>query len=69
MKNIGVTDRVIRIAAALVIGILYFTDVLSGTPALILGILAVVLLATGFISVCPLYIPCKISTVNKKSEK
>ena len=65
-KNIGTVDRIVRVALAIVIAILYFTGAISGTAAIILGILAVVFLATSFMSFCPLYAPFKISTVGKK---
>ncbi len=65
-KNMGTVDRIVRVALAIVIAILYFTGAISGTVAIILGILAVVFLATSFISFCPLYAPFKISTAGKK---
>ncbi|HEX7871067.1 MAG TPA: DUF2892 domain-containing protein [Chryseobacterium sp.] len=65
-KNMGTVDKVIRILVAVVIGILYFTNVISGTLAIILGALAVVFVLTSFISFCPLYLPFGISTFRKK---
>lgn len=65
-KNIGATDKVIRIIIAIVIGILYFTNIISGTLAIVLGILALVFLLTSFISFCPLYLPFGINTFKKK---
>ncbi len=67
VKNMGGADRIIRILLAIVIGILYFTDRITGTAAIILGIIAIVFLLTSFVGTCPLYIPLKIST--KKKEK
>ena len=60
--NMGTTDRIIRVVIAVIIGVLYFTNVVSGTLGLILLILGVVFLLTSFISFCPLYAPFKIST-------
>ncbi|TKB96415.1 DUF2892 domain-containing protein [Pedobacter cryotolerans] len=65
-KNMGTVDKVIRILVAVFIGVLYFTNVISGTLAIILGILAVVFVLTSFISFCPLYLPFGISTFRKK---
>lgn len=65
-RNMGTTDRTIRILIAVVIGILYFTNVISGTTAIIAGILAIVFVLTSFISFCPLYLPFGISTLKKK---
>ena len=61
----GSLDRIIRILAAVVIAVLYFANVISGTLALILGIIAVIFLLTSAVGVCPLYIPFKIKTVKK----
>ena len=61
-KNMGSTDRIIRILLAVVIVILYFTNQISGTAAIILGVLAIIFVATSFISFCPLYLPFGIST-------
>jgi len=61
-KNMGGLDKTIRILIAIVIGVLYFTNVISGTLAIILGVLAIVFLLTSFIGFCPLYSPFKFST-------
>lgn len=61
-KNIGTVDRSIRVLLAFVVGVLYLTDQISGTSAIILGTLAVIFLMTSFISVCPLYLPFRFST-------
>lgn len=65
-KNIGTTDRVIRLVMAAVIALLYFTDVLSGTWALILGLFVLILLLSVWMRVCPLYIPFGMNTFKKK---
>lgn len=67
-KNMGTTDKAIRILIAVVIGVLYFTNTISGTLAILLGILAVVFILTSFISFCPLYLPFGISTSKKKKQ-
>lgn len=66
-KNMGTIDKTIRIIIAIVIGVLYFTNVLSGTIAMVLGVLAIVFVATSFISFCPLYLPFNINTCKKKN--
>jgi hypothetical protein len=65
VKNMGIADRVIRTLLAIVVGILYFTGRISGTVAVILGIVAVVFLLTSAIAFCPGYLPFKISTARK----
>jgi hypothetical protein len=54
-KNMGTVDKVIRILVAMVVVILYFTNVISGTLAIILLLLSGVFILTSFISFCPLY--------------
>jgi hypothetical protein len=66
-KNMGSTDKIIRILIALVIGVLYYTGTISGTTALVLGAFAIIFLITSFISFCPLYLPFGLST-RKKNE-
>jgi hypothetical protein len=51
----GNTDRLLRIMAAIVIVVLYFAGVLTGTWAIILLVLAAVLALTSFMRFCPLY--------------
>ncbi len=65
-KNMGSTDKIIRIIIALLIGVLYYTGTISGTTALVLGILALVFAITSLLSFCPLYLPLGISTCKKK---
>jgi hypothetical protein len=65
VKNMGKIDRVVRILIAVVVAVLFFTKQLSGTAAIVLGILAVIFIATAAIGTCPLYMPFKISTKKK----
>jgi hypothetical protein len=64
-KNLGTADRIIRVLAAVVVGVLVLTGALSGTMAWIFGILAIVLLLTGTAAFCPLYYSVKFSTLGK----
>ncbi|MEO1766944.1 YgaP family membrane protein [Thiobacter aerophilum] len=61
-KNMGGADRIIRLIIAAIIAVLYFTGQISGTLAIILGIIAIAFLLTSLIGWCPLYVPFKIST-------
>lgn len=63
--NMGSTDKIIRILAAVIIAGLYFTDLISGSTATILLIIAGVFILTSVISICPMYIPFGISTKAK----
>ena len=64
-KNMGTVDRVVRILAAIAVAVLYLTHVISGPLAIILGVIAVVLVVTGFVGTCPAYLPLKLSTAKK----
>lgn len=66
-QNMGAIDRGLRTLTAIVIGILYFTNQITDTAALVLGVFAVIFLLTSFLGFCPLYFPFKIST--KRTEK
>jgi K+-sensing histidine kinase KdpD len=66
-KNMGSADRVIRLLLAVVVVVLLATNAISGTLAVILGILAVNFLVTSAIGFCPLYLPFGISTKKKSS--
>jgi hypothetical protein len=64
-RNMGTLDRIIRIAIAIFIGILYFTHHISGTAAIVLGIIAIAFILTSFLGTCPIYMPFGISTKNE----
>lgn len=61
-QNMGSADRVIRVLLAAVVALLYLTDQITGTAALVLGLFAVIFIATSAIGFCPLYAPFKLST-------
>ena len=65
--NMGTADKAMRIIVAIAIAILYFTNIISGTIAIVLLVLAGIFILTSFISFCPLYLPFGIST--RKKEK
>ena len=65
-KNMGMIDRVLRVIFAIVVGVLYFAGSISGTAAVILGILAIIMLVTSIVAFCPLYVPLGISTLKKE---
>jgi uncharacterized membrane protein len=54
-KNMGSTDQIIRVLIAVIIGILYFMDVITGTLGIVLMIVASIFVATSLVSSCPLY--------------
>jgi len=60
--NMGTADKVIRLIVVVIIAVLYFTGQISGTAAIILGIIAAAFLVTSLIGWCPSYVPFGIST-------
>ncbi len=58
----GSADRIIRLLIVAVIIVLYFTNVISGTLAIILGVVAAIFLLTSLVSFCPLYSLVGLST-------
>jgi len=67
-KNMGSLDRVIRVVIAAVVGLLIVTGQLTGVLAIILGVLAVVFVATSVVSFCPLYTLFGISTCPRQAK-
>lgn len=61
-KNMGSADHIVRTIVSLLIAVLYFTGVISGTVAVILGVLAVVFILISLVGTCPLYPPVGLST-------
>jgi hypothetical protein len=49
------TDKIIRGTVAAIIALLYLANIITGTTALILGSIALILFITSVISFCPMY--------------
>lgn len=54
-KNMGTADRIIRSAAAIAFGVLYFTGTVTGTWGIVLLVLGGVFVLTSLVGTCPLY--------------
>jgi len=65
-KNMGAIDKVIRILVAVVIVVLFYTQVITGTLGIVLLVLAAVFVIVSLISFCPLYLPFGINTGKKR---
>ncbi len=65
-KNMGDVDRVVRILIAILIAVLYFTNVISGALGIVLFVFAGVFVLTSFIGFCPLYTLVGIKTCKRK---
>lgn len=65
--NMGMIDRVLRVAIALAVVGLIVGGQISGLLAIILGVLAGIFLLTSVVSFCPLYMPFGISTCRRRT--
>jgi hypothetical protein len=61
-KNMGTIDRVIRSIIGITIGVLFFTGRISGTIAVVLGVIAMAFLSMSLVAWCPVYAPLGLST-------
>jgi len=61
-KNMGTIDRLTRLLLAIVIAVLYYTGEVTGTAAIILGVIAVAFVATSIVGFCPVNKALGIST-------
>ena len=66
-KNLSSADKTIRIAIAALIAVLYFTNIITGTLAIVLLAVAVIFFGTGVVGFCPIYKMLNIST--RKEDK
>jgi hypothetical protein len=65
-KNMGNIDRAIRIMIALVLIVLYFTNIITGTLAIVLLIVSALLIVTSIFGICPAYLAFGINTTKKE---
>ncbi|RLD39975.1 MAG: DUF2892 domain-containing protein [Bacteroidetes bacterium] len=54
-KNMGIFDRILRVVLAIIVAILIYMETLTGTAAIVLGIIAGVFLLTSLVGFCGLY--------------
>jgi len=61
-QNMSSADRTIRAVVAVALAALIYFNVLTGTAAIVLGIVAGIFVLTALIGFCPLYTIFKFST-------
>jgi hypothetical protein len=66
-KNMGTTDKIIRIFIAIVLAALFFTKTITGTLGYVALAVAGVFLITSLVSFCPLYTVLGMNTCERKS--
>jgi hypothetical protein len=54
-KNMGTTDKAIRLVLAMIMLALFFTGTVTGTLGYVLVAFAAIFILTSLVSVCPLY--------------
>jgi len=64
--NVGTIGTVVRILIALIVIGLYYMNVITGTLAIVMLVLAGVFIITGLVKFCPLYLPFGINTSKNK---
>ena len=64
--NVGTIDTVVRILIAMIVIGLYFMNVVTGTLAIVLLVVAGVFIITGLVRFCPLYMILGINSGKKK---
>jgi hypothetical protein len=67
-KNVGSADRIIRTVAALVIAFFLLNGTITGTLGIVIGVVAILLIGTSAISLCPVYALLGISSRGKADE-
>lgn len=64
-RNMGLTDRGVRLLLAVVAAVILALQLVSGWLAIVLGVVIVMLAVTSTVAWCPLYLPFGWSTKGK----
>lgn len=64
-KNMGSTDKMVRLGVAILIAALYYLDIINGTLGMVLGVVAIIFALTSLINFCPLYTLFGINTCKR----
>ena len=67
-KNMGNLDRILRIAFALAMAILYFSNIITGVLGVVLLVVAGIFVLTSLVSFCPLYTLIGLNTCESKKK-
>ena len=65
-KNVGSTDKIIRIVIAAVMAYLYFSGTLTGTAGIIALVVGIAAMLTGLFGFCGLYSIIGVNTCKVK---
>lgn len=67
-KNLGVTDRRIRVGAAVLLAVAALVVGVTSLGGIVLLVLAAVMAVTATVGFCPLYAPFRINTDHRSAE-
>ncbi|TWI79285.1 Protein of unknown function (DUF2892) [Lacibacter cauensis] len=67
-KNMGNTDRIIRLVIAGVLAFLWFQNIITDTWGIVALVVAAVFALTSLVSFCPLYTLFGINTCSTKTK-
>jgi uncharacterized membrane protein len=68
-KNMGKIDRILRVIVALILTILYFMNIITGTIGIVALVIAGMFLITSLVGSCPPYGLFGINTCKVKEQK
>ena len=68
-KNVGKLDTLLRLILGLALIAAYFMHLTEGTVGIVLSVFGLVLILTGTIGFCPLYLPFNIKTKSKEEKE
>lgn len=65
-NNVGNNDKIVRLVIALLLGGLYFAEIVSGTLGIALLVIAAIMIITALSGFCPLYTLLGVNTCEQK---
>lgn len=65
-NNVGNNDKIVRLVIALLLGGLYFAEIVSGTLGIALLVIAAIMIITALSGFCPLYTLFGVNTCEQK---
>lgn len=68
-KNVGKLDTLLRLFLGFALIVAYLIHFTEGVVGIVLALLGLVLILTGTIGFCPLYLPFNINTKSKEEKE
>lgn len=64
-KNMGSLDKTMRVIVAVLLAVLIYLGKITGTWAMVAGVVAAVFVLTSLVGFCPAYLPLGMNTCPK----